>query len=302
MPQDQTSTPSNQASSKAYEIVNRQNLARTVGIAAMILPFLLLAVGLVSSCAFDSISHYYYGPLTGTLFIGVCSIVALALAFYHGKNGHETVMARIAAASLLFLVLVPTQNVGCFGETSVQVRTFAIAELSDDQTQVNLKPYLQRPSDAPQPDDADYVAPIGEGYVLTPRHFALANGAVLLHVFAAGLFIAVLAYFCFFIFTKVDPDHYKNGASGPLTDEKSERNKKYRQSGWIIVACLVALIAGIVFDWNKSDLWAQLNATYVLETVAIVAFARSWLLKGRALIYQNLADGAETRAREICAI
>lgn len=273
--------------SRAYEIINRQNLAKIVGILAMALPIVLFIVGSLKSCSFDSISHYYYGPYTGTIFIGISSMVALALFAYSGKTKLETWMANIAAAALLVLLFIPTHGVGCEDDT-LQVRAFATAEVSADKTSVNLAPFF----DSGDPAD-------DSGFVGIQQHFALIGGSSAIHLAAAGVFIAVLGYFCFFIFTRIDEVH-KDQATGAVTSEKAERNRKYKQSGWIIVICLALLLVGVVSGLNNSRWWDGANLTFWLEAVAIIAFARSWLLKGRALIYNHLADKVEIEAQKIC--
>jgi len=123
-----------------HHLVNRQTLAKIVGYLAMFLPFGLFALGYLMSCAFDTISHYFYGPLAGGLFVGVACVVALALYSYSGKTALETRMARLAALSLLIVAFIPTEQVGCEG-TTLPARVFVTAEVSADQETVVLKPF-----------------------------------------------------------------------------------------------------------------------------------------------------------------
>lgn len=270
-----------QSAAEAHSIVNRQTLAKTVGLVAGLLPFLLLAVGASASCVFDTISHYYYGPLTGTLFIAGSAGVVFALWAYSGKTPKETAMSTLAALCLLVVILIPTEEAGC-QDNSVPVRAFATAEFDQSGTTVTLLPFLEE-----FPDDGTQ----------TLQHFALADGAALIHTIAAGLFIAILAYFCFFIFTRIDQEHFRDGE---LTPEKAARNTKYRQSGWAILISLALLGVGVLTGLSESPAWLRFNVTYVLETIAVVAFARSWLLKGRALMYQKWSDASELSAKRMC--
>lgn len=273
--------------SQAFSIVNRQKLAQLVGILAMALPFLLHLVGALNSCSFDSISHYYYGPYTGTIFIGVAAMVSLALFAYSGKNSLETWLANLAAVSLVVLLIVPTQGVGCEDET-IPLRAFATVDVAEDRSIVRLRPFL----------NAD-LEPDAQGFVGIFQHFALSEGTPLFHLGAAGVFIAVLAVFCFFIFTKIDAAHLDPN-TGNVTAQKLERNKKYRQSGWVIVACLVLLLIGVLTGLRDNESWDRFNITFWLEAIAVVAFARSWLIKGRALMYNRFSDQIELEARKIC--
>ena len=57
---------------------------------------------------------------------------------------------------------------------------------------------------------------------------------------------------------------------------------------------------GVLLEWNGTAFWLNFNITFILEAIAIIAFARSWLLKGRALMYQHLKDEQEVEAQHIC--
>ena len=85
------------------------------------------------------------------------------------------------------------------------------------------------------------------------------------HVSAIVLF-AVFALFCLWLF-RITPD----GAS--KTDGKGRRNNLYLACGIVIVGCI--LYAGWAGLQDRSIFWS--------ESIALVAFALSWLAKGRAL-------------------
>jgi|GEM_PF-571136 len=288
MPKRTHVTQTGQIGAAEHQLINRQILARAVGYLAMCLPFVLFGLGYGLSCAFDTISHYYFGPLTGSVFVGTASAVALALVAYSGKTRFETTMATLAALALVVVALVPTQNVGC-EKTQLSARVFATAQVSPERDTVVLKPF----SDAVEFDQSGQAVPV-------EAHFRWAIGAATVHTVAAGIFILILAYFCFFIFTRTDAAHLKADGSGDLTDEKKSRNRKYRQSGWVIVLSLIALVLGLFLTGGAAQIWDYYNGTFVFESIAILAFARSWLLKGRASVYRDLSDADEEQARAIC--
>jgi hypothetical protein len=99
------------------------------------------------------------------------------------------------------------------------------------------------------------------------------------HLSCAGLFFLTLAYFSYFLFTKTGP-------AGP-TDRKRQRNVVYRTCGIVIVLCLVlallanALLSGKVVEWLHPLFW--------LESLAVLAFSVSWLIKGEFLLLKDPA-------------
>jgi hypothetical protein len=99
-------------------------------------------------------------------------------------------------------------------------------------------------------------------------------------VMAAGLF-ATLAFFCLFLFTmsnKKVPGR-----------EKKIRNTIYYVCGGIMIVCMLAIaLEGLVEGFASAEYRNQLVIAYNgpifwPETVAIIAFAVSWLVKGEQL-------------------
>ncbi|WP_433285533.1 DUF998 domain-containing protein [Pseudonocardia sp. CA-142604] len=91
-------------------------------------------------------------------------------------------------------------------------------------------------------------------------------------VFAAVFFIA-LAIFSLFLFTRTD---------GDMTPRKIVRNVVYRVCGWVIVACLVLAVLTDLFVGDAVKV--EYRPLFWLETVAVLAFGVSWLVKGEALL------------------
>ena len=90
-----------------------------------------------------------------------------------------------------------------------------------------------------------------------------------IHLSFAGLLFALLAVFAFFIFPK---------SSGQMTPRKIIRNRVYRTCG-VIIAVAIILIP-ISNEWPPPD-W--LHSLFWLETICVVAFGVSWLIKGEFL-------------------
>ncbi|MEZ4902927.1 MAG: hypothetical protein R2822_14830 [Spirosomataceae bacterium] len=109
-----------------------------------------------------------------------------------------------------------------------------------------------------------------------PTSFAPAPLIGQLHLLFATLFFLVLTYFALFLFTETSK---KNP-----TDEKRKRNKVYIVCGYTMLGCIVAIA---VYKLFMEDKWLHLNAynpIFWLETIALWAFAVSWLIKGELLL------------------
>jgi len=97
---------------------------------------------------------------------------------------------------------------------------------------------------------------------------------------AAGLF-ATLAFFCLFLFTMSDKK--------TLGTEKKIRNTIFYVCGGIMVVCmLVIALEGLIEGFTSAEYRNQLVIAYDgpifwPETVAIIAFGVSWLVKGEQL-------------------
>ena len=93
-----------------------------------------------------------------------------------------------------------------------------------------------------------------------------------LHLAAATVFFAGLAWFCLVLFTR--------GGSG--TRSKAARNLVYRVCGATIVICLVlaALDAALMPDAVAE----RFHTLFWLEAVAILAFGVAWFVKGDTIL------------------
>lgn len=97
-----------------------------------------------------------------------------------------------------------------------------------------------------------------------------------IHTGSAGLFLACLAIFCLVLFTQSDQ---------PCpTPDKVLRNMIYRACGYIIVAMIVLLFAFKLLFSDIGETWdAAWHFTFWAESMAVWAFAISWLIKGETL-------------------
>ena len=94
------------------------------------------------------------------------------------------------------------------------------------------------------------------------------------HLVCAAVFFLTLAYFSYFLFTRT-------GQTEP-TPRKKQRNVVYRVCGILIVVCIVlAVLADNLLGTTLVD---ELHPVFWLESVAIVAFGVSWLIKGETIL------------------
>lgn len=94
------------------------------------------------------------------------------------------------------------------------------------------------------------------------------------HISFAAIFLLSLAIMSLVFFPKTDePDLRK--ADGSLT-QKGKRNIVFRICGWTMIGCVVIMA---LYFLVKPDL-NNFPVIFVFETIAVEAFALSWLTKG----------------------
>ena len=95
------------------------------------------------------------------------------------------------------------------------------------------------------------------------------------HLVGSVTFLLTLAVLSIWSFTETDKPSTK------LLPEKRRSNTVYRICGWTIIACLVGCAIALIADIPA--IGPIINPVVWLESIAILAFAISWLVKGDAL-------------------
>ncbi|HEV2988748.1 MAG TPA: DUF998 domain-containing protein [Candidatus Angelobacter sp.] len=100
------------------------------------------------------------------------------------------------------------------------------------------------------------------------------TGIGIVHLSSATLLFLTLAFFCFALFTQSDRK--------VPTRRKLQRNRVYRISGFIILAC-ISLIAVVSLPGINTAV-EQLKPVFWLESLAVVTFGVAWLTKGEMIL------------------
>lgn len=267
------------AQGKVFAPVNQRSLAFFVGCVALGLPLALLFGvynGVVPTCFRDSLSHFYYAPFWGSVFIGALIFIGTYLLVYQGEDraGAEGRLASWAGLCAYGVGLFPTDGHGCDdGEFLAR----AMALFSNEGGVVEIIARL---------DDST-------GMIDSGLYFQLTRYSQEAHYISAALLFFFLAWFAFFVFTAVE-DHQRN-PDGSLTREKRARNGIYHLCGWIMVAAIAGMaVFGMqrFLGWGDLQYWSDRNLIFWLESLALWAFGLSWMVKGRFL-NSALRDRAE---------
>ncbi len=105
-----------------------------------------------------------------------------------------------------------------------------------------------------------------------------------LHLSCAALFFLLLAFNSYFLFTL--SKHEKEN----WTDRKHTRNTVYRLCGIIMVgSLLIYVVLRLVLG---KEVVNQYRILLVIETVMMWSFGFSWLVKGKAILADNLDEGS----------
>jgi len=274
----------------------------TVGWIAVGLPVALLALTwLPQICAYSSISHFYFSPVAGDLFVGLLSFIGLLLLCLYsldmvGREGaraftkRDVLAIRLAGLAALVVAFVPARGSGCvFGGGAVPRGFVAGARGGEDH------PFHTRPIETVE---GTLSFDLWGRLLGLPRDRDMIL-LDMLHYVAAGFMFLILACIVLRVFTR---DNSGEGQG----DRKDLRNRCYRVSGRIILGAvallavrsglepLLELVLGETASQGFQTYWNGLRLTFVLEAAALLAFGFAWMVKGRFL--PVFEDRLHTRA------
>lgn len=128
------------------------------------------------------------------------------------------------------------------------------------------------PTAAPYPLDSCPEITIAPMACTFTQHLLTPGPAAVIHLICAGVFFSALAVFSLILFTRGTED----------STEKRASNRIYRICGWVIVAAMVGIITLKLFVPTEAAIRTA-APVFWLETIACMAFATSWAVKGDAL-------------------
>lgn len=246
----------------------REIQALWIGIIAFLLPAMLYYSNRTAECFRDTISHTYYTPFWGDVFVALTSFVGLFLLFYRGQSKPERLIALIAGVSAVIVAIIPTTGSGC-EITYAPSRVF----LFEDTDKTLATAFL-------------------------PHEWFAA-----IHGIAAGILFLMLTIFSMFVFTATDETNpYQLQADNR---NKSIRNGIYVFTAVVMFSTLILLAVNKLFGFPDCDIynpaigigqselicdegkiftspnWDRYNITFYFEWAALAAFGAAWFVKGR---------------------
>ncbi len=122
---------------------------------------------------------------------------------------------------------------------------------------------------------ADTCSDLCEGHTIA---FINDDGfRVAFHYACAAIFLGILNYMCFFLFTRSDKPKVMR------TLQKNKRNVIFYICGTLMTLSLLIIILGL-FEVIPREIYYQNNLTFWMETLAVEAFGFSWLVKGEFIL------------------
>jgi hypothetical protein len=103
-------------------------------------------------------------------------------------------------------------------------------------------------------------------------HSGEAKWKSIVHLVSAGIFLFSMGWMSLFKFTK-----------GPKTKERIKTNRIYKICGIVIWASIGILALEFLIQAFYPNFYATKIDVFILETVAVIAFGSSWLIKGDAM-------------------
>ncbi len=94
-----------------------------------------------------------------------------------------------------------------------------------------------------------------------------------IHLIFAGLFFVMLIYFALKLFPQTHPDRQP-------TVQKVQRNKIYKVCAYTMIISLALIVVNALLPKEIHSLLKAYHPDFWLESIAVVSFGSSWLVKG----------------------
>ncbi|GAA6181155.1 hypothetical protein NBRC116594_25930 [Shimia sp. NS0008-38b] len=243
--------------------VDQKRLAFLVGAVSFLLPVAVSKVADVTeNCARDSISHFYFDPYAGPIFVGMLFFIGAFLMAYRGGSRGENTWSNIAGIGAILLAIFPTAGTGCDETAQSMSRVFVMV---NNQTPPSIS--------AQSGDDL----------------LRLFDHSALLHAVGAATVFLFLGFYCWRPLRRIVPSIHQ--PDGELLRSKYWRNNLYGLCALVVFASCALLAANTVSEALRSaplfSAWNHWNFTYYVEAAALWAFGLAWIVKARIVLFLN---------------
>ncbi len=223
-------------------VVSFNQVRRALGLLGFLLPVLLgLVAMLTPEVWYPSISEFYHGR-AGDLFVGIMCALGVFLWSYVGHRDTTQFPSDRLVARVAGAGALLVALIPTDDDTGLQEAGCSLL--------------------------ACWAAD-AEGGLWQKVHYA-----------SAAVFLAALAVMCWFNFRRMKP-RYDNPAELAV---KLRKNRLFARAACIIVAAMAGLgVFGVTYHFAGEGFATTMDAShtvFVLETVAVWAFAWAWLIKG----------------------
>ena len=236
--------------------LDQRRLAFWVGLIAVFMPFIMFFSQYFGVVMRESISHYYYVPFLGGIFVLSLAFIATFLIAFRGVSKWQSRLATAAGWLAFGIAFFPTNEWGFNLDKYADQKSLLFIKIA--QSDINPAVLIEHNN--------------------LKNAFALSNNSGTLHFLFAALFFVLLAIYSLFIFTQSEDGVSK--INGQLTPIKKLRNKIYYASGSLIIFCIL-LIASNLLPNLWGFFWNDYHLTFWFESLALFAFGIAWLVNGR---------------------
>jgi hypothetical protein len=235
------------------------NLRRTVGAVGLLLPFALrLGVSPFSHQVPYSISSYYYSPMRNVLVASLC-VLGIFLIAYKGYDDLDSWITNVAGAAAIGVAFFPTSNPSFSPAWVGRLHPYFAAVAMVSLALMALQFTQTGPADGGAGADEPE-----ESWRQDVRGMGLA-----------------------LIFRYEDPGHTRTG-------EKKIRDRVYSSCAWLILIGVVLAFVQNFWPASAKDVTQWL---FWFESLAIVAFGFSWLVKGETILKDQPVPAAAPASR-----
>lgn len=231
--------------------LSQYRLRQGIGWVGAFMPIaMLLSVVLFGAEMKGSLSAWYYQPVFFVFFVGPLWALGVYLFLYQGYDDLPPRLERLNLPGPVKPLLRDAVLTNIAGAAAIIVATIPTV---DNATALKLCTATQ---------------------IVSP------SWPQLVHIAAAFTFFGVTAFLSLVYFTASDVDPSK------WAPEKRQANLVFKVCGWTILLAL-ALMALVTMRGLDCRNWPISNPIFWLETLCVVAFAVSWLVKGELVLKRH---------------